>query len=603
MTKTVKEISQMLSGRVEEVCQILLPGGKRCGGYWESGSVGGEKGKSLKVNLTGAKVGRWSDYASNDEHGDLIDLWSKTKSIPLPDAIKEVKSWLGISDPQSITPRKTYSKPKKTGLTKLSNTVFEYLTIDRKLTKETLDAFRVVESRDPQHGDMIAFPYIAPNGELVNVKHIALKRTEAGKKNVKVESGCAPSLFGWQAFKGGRSITITEGEIDAMTMHQYGFPALSIPFGAGGGNKNEWIDCEWDNLEQFETIYLCYDNDDPGRGSVDEVSKRLGVHRCKSVVLPHKDANECLQQGVFDDVIEECFSNAKTFDPPEIRAPIEFLDRVRNYFFPSEDRAASIFSPKLFKGRVAFSPGELTIWTGCNSHGKSLLIGQVMLIAAMRGQKAAIASLEMRPEQTLGRMLRQFWASPFPTIENVDKGLAWMGGKIWIYDLLGTVPTSRLMELIEFSVRRHGVHHFVIDSLMRCNVGGDDYEAQRRFLNDSTSFAKKHDCHIHLVAHPRKGEEERPIGRFSISGSGDISNQADNILSVWRNKAKERNEKTWTEADAVVLCDKQRESGWEGLVSLDFAASVSQFMPEGQDVIKFHELAFQAPEFFNEENK
>jgi twinkle protein len=274
---------------------------------------------------------------------------------------------------------------------------------------------------------------------------------------------------------------------------------------------------------------------------------------------------------------------------------MEFVARVQAYFRPSEEQASAVLAPKLFGGKIGFRPGELTIWTGCNSHGKSVMIGQIMVTAAARGMCVAIASMEMKPEQTLGRMLKQFWATGMPEVEEIKKGLEWMSGKIWIYDLLGNVPTKKLMELLEFSVRRHGVCHFVIDSLMKCDVGGEDYDGQRRFLNDAVTFAKNHNCHIHLVAHPRKHDEEKPIGRVAVSGSGDISNQADNVISVWRNKAKERGEKTWTDRDCVVLCDKQRETGWEGFVDLDFWKRQEQFVVPGPNMqlTRYHDVVFK----------
>lgn len=49
-----------------------------------------------------------------------------------------------------------------------------------------------------------------------------------GKKKITTSSDTEPCLFGWQAIPDGiREVTITEGEIDAMTAWQYGRPALA----------------------------------------------------------------------------------------------------------------------------------------------------------------------------------------------------------------------------------------------------------------------------------------------------------------------------------------------------------------------------------------
>jgi twinkle protein len=138
------------------------------------------------------------------------------------------------------------------------------------------------------------------------------------------------------------------------------------------------------------------------------------------------------------------------------------------------------------------------------------------------------------------------------------------------------------MELLLYARARHNIDHFVIDSLMKLDLSGEDYDAQRAFLNDLTGFAIKTGCHVHLVAHPRKGSDEaaRP-GKLDIKGSSDIFNQVDNVVSVWRNKAKEDRRTTGkaeeSEPDSIIYCDKQRLTGWEGSTRLWFDANSRQF--------------------------
>ncbi|QMT61829.1 hypothetical protein [Legionella sp. PC997] len=53
-------------------------------------------------------------------------------------------------------------------------------------------------------------------------------------------------------------------------------------------------------------------------------------------------------------------------------------------------------------------------------------------------------------------------------------------------------------------------------------------------------FKNQHNCHIHLIAHPRKGaDESQPSGKLDNKGTGAISDLADNCYTVWRNKLKE----------------------------------------------------------------
>jgi twinkle protein len=40
-----------------------------------------------------------------------------------------------------------------------------------------------------------------------------------------------------------------------MCYTQSGFNAVSVPMGAGAGNKQQWLDFDYDRLEQFDEIY------------------------------------------------------------------------------------------------------------------------------------------------------------------------------------------------------------------------------------------------------------------------------------------------------------------------------------------------------------
>lgn len=81
--------------------------------------------------------------------------------------------------------------------------------------------------------------------------------------------------------KSTRLVVLCEGEIDCMTFTQLGYDALSVPFGGGKGAKQQWIEYEYHNLDRFQEIWLCTDNDDVGREAAKEIARRLGEHRCR----------------------------------------------------------------------------------------------------------------------------------------------------------------------------------------------------------------------------------------------------------------------------------------------------------------------------------
>ena len=87
---TVKEIKAKLNDRIIEVVSSLLPNGKHMGNEWITGDANGSAGKSLKVHLSGDKVGVWCDFATG-KSGDIINLWCITRNLSFPDAMNEIR--------------------------------------------------------------------------------------------------------------------------------------------------------------------------------------------------------------------------------------------------------------------------------------------------------------------------------------------------------------------------------------------------------------------------------------------------------------------------------------------------------------------------------
>lgn len=575
----ISEIKQIMNQNAERICRELLPGGKKDGKNWCCGSIQGEKGRSLKVCLTGKNAGAWSDFESGAA-GDLIGLWKQVRHRTLVDALEEIKRFLPIHEPAFLRPGKKYSRPTPP-INRKAGQVVDYLTKERKLTLETLKAFRVESD-----GEFYFLPSYRGD-ELVHWKKISIHRDEKGKKKIFTAADTEPCLFGWQALDpDATEIFITEGEIDAMSIHQYGGPALSVPFGAGTGEKLRWIETEYPHLERFEDIYLCFDNDEAGQECVQEIASRLGLHRCKVIKLPMKDANECLKAGLTADDLSPAISNPEEFQPEKLRNANAYLDDVLRLFLPGAEEANGIPLPFCKNGEFRFRRSEITVWTGINGHGKSLMLGQIMLELMLAGERVCVASMEMRPKITLERLVKQTTAIKDPSVAYINQVFEWFSDNLWIYDHLGSADTADLLQVFAYARRRYGVTQFVIDSLMRCGIATDDYNRQKAFVDSLCNFKHQYDCHVHLVAHPRKlsSEYEMP-DKQDVSGSGDITNLVDNQISVWRNKRKEEeaaksepDPKVLKKPDGFLIIQKQRNKGWEGTLPLWFDRESQQFL-------------------------
>ena len=100
------ELKERLRLRARELVPVWLPGGRIHGQEYETASLSGGKGSSLKVNLT---QGVWKDFATSEPGGDLIDLYSRVKSIPTGEAARRlVEEFVG---PAPLTPTRYIEPP------------------------------------------------------------------------------------------------------------------------------------------------------------------------------------------------------------------------------------------------------------------------------------------------------------------------------------------------------------------------------------------------------------------------------------------------------------------------------------------------------------
>jgi len=257
-----------------------------------------------------------------------------------------------------------------------------------------------------------------------------------------------------------------------------------------------------------------------------------------------------------------------------IEKPNIWLEELLNY--ESYQAEGDVLPWSKSHDLIQFRPGEVTLWGGINGHGKSLIVNQAILHWMASGAKAVVASLEMKPRDTLHRMLLQTGMSQNPTNADKTKFITWLTDKLWIYDQLDQVPFDRIIGMVHYAAQELGAKHIVIDSLMKCGIKDDDYNGQKEFLDHLCWAAKSDNCHIHLVVHMRKraSENDRP-GKFDVYGSSAITNLVDQLVIIHRNKEKE--EKGGSECDASLYVAKNRHGGTEGGIKLWFAEGFLQF--------------------------
>lgn len=548
------ELSQRMASDASAIAQYLLPAGKRKAGEWAAGNTSGDAGQSLSVRLTGAKAGVWKDFASG-ESGDLLDLWAATRGCSIAEAINEAKAYLGVRETMPQREKPSFKRPQKPQCQSAKSGALDWLK-SRGLTDETIAAFKIAEQM--RNGKTYAvFPYLR-DAELINVKY----RNIAEKKDMRQEGGAEPCLFGWHLIDPkARAVAICEGEIDAMTLHQMGVPALSVNAGAG---NHQWLENDWERLDRFSEILVFFDSDEAGKKGAQELVRRLGLERCKVVSLPEKDANEYLQKGACGEDFWHCIKQAKPLDPEELRQASDFISKVKSMFYPAQDDSRD---PVLRLDKdldwFEFRTGELTVWTGYNGHGKSLMLSQVLLGLMAQGERVMVFSGEMTPERQLKRTVKQATGLDRPSPAYIDAVGVWIHDKQWLFNVVGSASIDRLLAVFLYANKRYGMRHFVIDSLMMTDVpedGSGAMTAQKDAMRKLGDFCRRNGVHVHLVAHPRKGQDEtRGPGKLDVAGSSKITDGADNVFTVWSARKDENSaENDPDKPDAKLELQKQR---------------------------------------------
>jgi twinkle protein len=279
-----------------------------------------------------------------------------------------------------------------------------------------------------------------------------------------------------------------------------------------------------------------------------------------------------------------------------VRSSANFRDLLHRELYDLTWKERGAFLPWKKYDQIRFPGGQVSLWIGMNGHGKSLLTSYVMLDFMSQGQTVCIASMEMRPEDTLKRMLRQAVGTQTPSPATTDQFLRWSDKKLFIYDQQGTVDREELLAIIRYCRAKLGVQHFVLDSLLKVGLAEDDYTAQKKFMDALCNLARDFDLHIHIIHHSRKPADESQLpGKYDARGSGTVVDQADYVFMVWRNKKKEFDKRANkpvddSHPDAILVVDKNRHYGWEGKIGLWVSSQVGVYHDTSERLVTHRDL-------------
>lgn len=565
----------------EQIAMALMPSLKRVGATLVCGDITGAPGHSLKINIAGRNAGLWKDWSKQDERArGIVDLVMENRNIGYREAIRWLAEFCGVSLEDPRPPKITqYSKPALEELLALTpeSLIGQWLT-ERKIPLDLATAYGVY--RDTKDRTAVMVHYYGAEACLVKAfYHPSLAKDNkcySSKDPLHVLFGKPQVSPDTPTLLPTGSLLITEGQWDSLSYAACGIPAVSIPSGV---ENLQWLDNDWEYLQQFTTFYISFDMDGPGRKCAQAVASRLGFERCRNVKLPVKDANEMLCADRADE-LRLAVLEAIEFSPDRIKTAGEYTEQVYDAINkdPSLDGLPCLWPDFPYRIRMH----ESTTWTGYTSHGKSTFVQHLMAYLIGQSQRVCIASFESRPSETLACITKQIAGNMDPRDKKTFKAIYQR-----IHDMVDVyddeemkADVNQILREFVYAFQRHGVTQFVLDNAMCLSISRQDLDAQALAIKEFRMFVQRYPVHLHIVAHPRKpppatGHPKIP-NVHEIRGASEWADMAHNVVAIWRNLEKDDQIRTAIEqnqdssaiefmrskmCDGIVAVGKQRHTG------------------------------------------
>ena len=260
-----------------------------------------------------------------------------------------------------------FNSEKDTMTTLTGDDIVKDFYPNRGLSRNTLEHYNVVTKFKDGVPKQTGYSY--PNGA------VKIRNLESKSKSDRFFSEGPMSdatLFGMNKFdKNSRdSITITEGEVDALSIAQTtGFTTAAVSVRNATTAKGDCIR-EYDYINSFKKIILCFDNDDAGTSAMKEVSSLFDfkkVYICK--LTKYKDANGYLC-GEEDTELFKAWRGAKRYTPDNIISSFNEIEKSLEE--SKEDLIATYPFKGLNDNLWGLFRGEVIVLKGASGIGKQL---------------------------------------------------------------------------------------------------------------------------------------------------------------------------------------------------------------------------------------
>ena len=455
----------------------------------------------------------------------------------------------------------------------------------RGISKQVVDHFGIKMAVNPDgSGGSHFYPY-TKDGKVIAYKERQLPKTFYIHGDFK-----DTELFGQAQAMGGKSLVITEGELDACAVAQafydkYGkiYPVVSIPSASGTKVLLEQLSF----IRRFETVVLFFDQDEAGQVAVEKAAKIIGAGRAKVAKLLEKDpSDELLKHGSAR--LLQAYWDAQTWSPAGIVVGEPIWEQ-----FKARQEVESIPYPSCLNGLndklKGIRHGEITLFTSGTGSGKSTVIKEIALdLLAKTNDKIGLISLEESVGDTAEKFIGMSLQRSSVDLKNIPDAELRRGfeqvfkdERLVLLDHQGSCSDTSLLDKIEYMALM-GCKYLILDHITIAvsegseGLGGN--EAVDKLMSDLLKIVKKHNVWLGLISHLRKAtggnksfEEGNLASIDDIKGSGSIKQISFDIIAFARNLVSDNDTERNTIKFRVL---KSRFTGQTG------SAGASVYSPE-----------------------
>ncbi|XP_029383821.1 twinkle mtDNA helicase [Echeneis naucrates] len=446
-----------------------------------------------------------------------------------------------------------------------------------KVTNATLKKFGVRVFKPTKS---LVFPWFSgPNTSLKGVKLLSAQNGEA--EEVKYNEAMVPkcssyyNLFGLPLVSRMDSeVVLTGHELDTLAVSQAtGLPSVALPRG---------VSCLppvlLPYLEQFKRVTLWLGGDIRSWEASKIFSRKLGLKRC-CLVRPGEYRPcpmEALARG------KNLGHIIKTSIPAAHKSIVSFKQLREDVYgeLLNTDQVAGVkwtrFQElnRILKGH---RKGELTVFTGPTGSGKTTFISELALDLCMQGVNTLWGSFEINNVRLAKIMLTQFAMQRLE--ENLEQYDYWADKfeelPLYFMTFHGQQNIKTVLDTMQHAVYLYDINHVIIDNLQfmmgQEHLSVDKFAVQDHIIGAFRKFATNTSCHVTLIIHPRKEEDDRELQTASIFGSAKASQEADNVLILQEKKL------VTCPGRRSLQVTKNRFDGDVGIFPLDFIKSSLTF--------------------------